>query len=176
MPNPAIQSTEFDHPVLRDYWTDFDNFLCFWKLKVRIFWFSHFWKDPRGFWDNTISNPDAPYGCGIWRFFIAILSFLVIFYVLESWKFVFFGFLIFEKIHVDLETTPDRIPVSIEIHRIAVKNGHNQCWKGALGFDMGLSQNPRGSFQKWENQKIRTFSFPEHQKLLKTVHWALRNR
>ena len=42
MPIPRIQSTDFDHTVLHDYWTDFD-FFCFGKLKVRIFWFSHFW-------------------------------------------------------------------------------------------------------------------------------------
>ena len=37
-----------------------------------------------------------------------------------------------------------------------------------LGFDLGLSQNPGGSFQKFEKWKIHTQGFQKHQKLSKS--------
>ena len=52
----------------------------------------------------------------IWKspFFIVIRWILIIFSVLESWKFVFFGFPIFENIHVDSETTAGQILLYIQ--------------------------------------------------------------
>ena len=36
------------------------------------------------------------------------------------------------------------------------------------------SQNPRGSSQKYDHQKVRTFSFRKHLKFLKSVTWLRR--
>ena len=48
-----IQTVIFTSTVLRHHAVDFKNFRCFRKLKVRTFWWSYFWEDPRGFWDPT---------------------------------------------------------------------------------------------------------------------------
>ena len=101
---------DFKLIVLECYQTVFQTFWRFEKLKVRIFRFSHFWKDPRGFWDNPRPNPTLPSQTLIAPFSTTTGGILIIFGVLKSWKFVFFDFLIFKKIHVDFETTPCRIP------------------------------------------------------------------
>ena len=52
-----IQTAIFKSTVLRDHAVDFKKIRCFRKLKVRTFWWSYFWEDPRGFWDPTWRIP-----------------------------------------------------------------------------------------------------------------------
>ena len=55
-----IQAVIFKSTVLHNHVTDFKNFRCFRKLKVRTLCWLCFWRDPRGFWDPTWwKRPDA---------------------------------------------------------------------------------------------------------------------
>ena len=78
------------------------------------------------------------------------------------------------KIHVDLLKTGEtekyelsafRITKKMRIGSVGTENGTAEVW---VGIDLELSKNPRGSSENRENQKIRTFSIPNHRKLLKS--------